>query len=735
MPVAQTGMVLETTLYAVALAVSSFLLLLCLLVRLFHEYRLRRGLPPLQRVELGVYLFSASAGIFAADAATLLFRAPLIQLPFEVRPVTVALLRVLAVSLLANWMFRYCLRQRQLDHPDQDAALIQALDRVQRTYRTNLICWGFVLFCHLLMFFPALNPHLLFLDNVQLYLFWEGAAVALALTFLPRGDHQVGWRFHLALVAWLFSVLAYDIVWLAQALHIIAVGTLVVAIVWYQLEQRLALTQSRNALARERDIIINFLDTISTDPHATGEDKAREVIAPPQASSHLNRFTRERVLRVTLDFAMAQVNASAGCIFLLEEEHAADSNRPSVYLAPREVRGLYPPQTDISGMDYVAVKQKYLGDLVRQERIPLNQTIVGEVAATGIPRLLVGSDAATRFPHHNVDYLTARSAMVLPLIASGKVEGVLSLLQVGAESPAPPFTEADMLAIRALVDQAAIALKNASVIEELREKERLERDMRLAQDVQRLLLPDHCPELPGYGFAALCRSAHRVGGDYYDFVRMADNRWAIVIADVSGKGVPGALAMAMVRSTLLAEAGRCTSGEELLNTLNRFIARDLRKDMFVSMLLAVLDPDRRVMTVWRAGHEPAIRLRGAHGDAEEIAPAGIAMGLDAADLFQQTLESQCVTLAEGDLVVFYTDGVTEARNVRNEEFSIGRFIDVLRRVRHLGAREIAQEVNRRIAEFTGNMPQHDDLTLVVMQVATQAAASSPPNASEPPSAP
>lgn len=707
-------------LYAVALALSAWFFLLCLTVRSFNVRRIQGGLPPLQRVELGVHLFSASVTIFLADLALLLFHPPegpraetatfsLLLLAES----TLVLARSGALSVLAYSMYRYLMLRREMAHPDESGTIQKNLEMVYRAYRTNLVCWGFIFFCHLLFFSERIGSLLQFLNSVNLYRLWETAILIVALSALPRGDAQVRWRFHVALVCWLFTIVSHEIRWLSALFHIAAVSLLLYAVIMNQLEQRLSLNETRMALTRELDVILNFLAAIAAD--SQGEERERETASADELIA-LDRFAVDRVLRVTLDFAMDQVGANAGCIFLLGDSQEGEGGTPRPHLVPHEVHGLYPPRTDISGMDYVAVKQRFLKDLVRNERIPVGETLVGQVAASGRPVLLEGSDAATQFPHHGVDYLIVRSAMVLPLIAGGKVEGVLSLLKVGAEPTATPFTQTDLKVIRSLVDQASIAIRNANVLEDLREKERLERDIQLAQDVQRLLLPEQCPTSPGLEFAALCRSAYRVGGDYYDFVHIENRYLVVVVADVSGKGVPGALAMAMVRSTLVAQAQHCSSAKELLNLLNHFICRDLRKDMFVSMLLAVVDTVEHRMSVCRAGHEPLLRLRGANGLVEEIAPGGIALGLDASGLFSETLEEQRFPLEKGDIYIFYTDGVTEAQNERREEFTLSRFIETVRRVRHQSAAEIAQEIDRRVTEFTGNVPQHDDLTLVILRV-------------------
>lgn len=717
--------ILETVLNGTALAVSVALLILTGVMRAFHVGRVRRGDPPLVPVDLGLHLFSAALVIAAGDLLIFLFRSPYIdvRLLWKETPEglwglpesTLALVRLLGLSVLVYQMFRYSLRHQLHSEGEHPHAVHQALEGIHRIHRTNMACWLFVFFCHLLFYNETLHAILVFLDNPNLYLLWEAAILLLALLRLPHGDAHVRWRFPIVLMCRFFSDIVYETHWLSVLFHLAAVLFLLYMVCIYQLEQRLQLNTTRLALARERDVILEFLKEISEEP-ASGEGTGARPGEP--ATPDLDQFAVDRVLRFTLDFAVRQVSASAGCIFLVEPD--SGDERSGGVLVPREVVGLYPPQTDISGMEYVAVKQRFLSDLVRNERIPVGQTIVGQVARDAHDVMLEGSAAATQFPNHNVDYLTVRSAMVLPLIAGGRVEGVLSLLQVGAEPSALPFTQTDLTVIRSLVDQAGRAIRNARVLADLREKERLERDIRLAQDVQRLLLPEHPPKLPGYAIEALCRSAFRVGGDYYDFVEMDAGRMAIVVADVSGKGVPGALTMAMVRSLLVAQATHCTTARDLLITVNDFLCRNLRKDMFVSMVLGVLDTTKRTLSICRAGHEPVLRIDGETGRSAEIAPDGIALGLDAGDVFCTSLKTETVDLRTGDLVLFYTDGLTEAQNARREEFGLGRLKTLLCNRRKQHVQDLRHLIDREVMEFTGNVPQHDDLTFVLLKVLEEA---------------
>jgi sigma-B regulation protein RsbU (phosphoserine phosphatase) len=210
-----------------------------------------------------------------------------------------------------------------------------------------------------------------------------------------------------------------------------------------------------------------------------------------------------------------------------------------------------------------------------------------------------------------------------------------------------------------------------------------------------------------------------VGGDYYDWFWVDPERLAIVVADVSGKGIPGALVMAMFRSTLKSRALGAVDTASLLREVNNLLIPDMKQDMFISATLAFLNVKNRTLAFSRAGHLPLMIFRAARNDWEELSPKGIALGLSSLS-DQGFIQEKSVRLNKGDFVVFYTDGVDEAQNSKREFLGKERFIDLLNRciepMPNQKAQIILQKVLEGIDEFAHGEPQSDDITLGLLKV-------------------
>jgi len=254
-----------------------------------------------------------------------------------------------------------------------------------------------------------------------------------------------------------------------------------------------------------------------------------------------------------------------------------------------------------------------------------------------------------------------------------------------------------------------LGLKRAQ--KELVEKQLLMQELNIAQEIQQGLLPKKIPVIPGYELAAFYAPAKEVGGDLYDFIRIDAQRLAITVADVSGKSVPGSLGMTMARSVLRAQALSQSGVSETLHKTNAVIQPDIRRGMFVTMFYAVLDSKEHTITCANAGHNPAYVVRG--GRLIEVGPEGIALGLVPATQF--FAEEQVVELVPGDLVAFYTDGVTEAMNAANEEYGEERFKTVLAAVAGRPLGQALQAVLDDVHAFVAGAPPHDDITLVLLR--------------------
>lgn len=308
-----------------------------------------------------------------------------------------------------------------------------------------------------------------------------------------------------------------------------------------------------------------------------------------------------------------------------------------------------------------------------------------------------------------------KSAMCVPIITKDSVIGLIycdSLGQMGA------FKEDDLKLLTAIAAQTAAALENSRLYKQIQEKERIKHELMIAKEIQQILLPQVFPEIEDFDFSFMSLEAEEVGGDYYDWFWIDSERIALVIADVSGKGVPGALIMAMFRSTLKSRAIGAKSPSELLKEVNNLLIPDLRQDMFISSTLVFLDIKKRMITFSRAGHLPLMIYRATKNEIEENEPKGIALGFSAWD--ENPLEERTLELKKGDVVIFYTDGVEEAQNINKEIFGKKRFIQstraAIKTCENAKIRKVLQKVINEIKEFAQGAPQSDDITLGLLKV-------------------
>jgi sigma-B regulation protein RsbU (phosphoserine phosphatase) len=252
------------------------------------------------------------------------------------------------------------------------------------------------------------------------------------------------------------------------------------------------------------------------------------------------------------------------------------------------------------------------------------------------------------------------------------------------------------------------------------EKKRLEEELRIARQIQMSLLPRGPLDLPGLGVTALCVPAREVGGDYYDFFHLPDERLGILIADVAGKGTSAALYMAELKGLVLALSQSHQSPRQLLIEVNRIISDNLDSRSFITMTYGVIDRRAGVMTYCRAGHTPLIyRSSDSDSEAQVLTPSGLVVGLripGAAEKFSDLLDEQRIDLTVGDVISLYTDGITEAMNPAGELFGDARLSRIIGEHGHLSAGELRERILREIEAFVGGADQHDDMTMILVKI-------------------
>ncbi len=250
-----------------------------------------------------------------------------------------------------------------------------------------------------------------------------------------------------------------------------------------------------------------------------------------------------------------------------------------------------------------------------------------------------------------------------------------------------------------------------------REKQRLDDELRIARDIQQSLLPETPPPFRGLSIADLCVPAREVGGDYYDFFELGPRQLGVLVADVSDKGTPAALYMAELKGLMLALSHLERSPKALLTRVNRLLADHLDNRSFITMTYAVIDLEARTLTHARAGHTPLIVAL--KDGVDVIVPDGMVLGLrltGAAHRFESILEENTRPLAAGDVIVLYTDGISEAMNVAGELFTDAALSRVVSTHHALDAGGIRERVLREVSAFVGDAEPHDDMTMVVVKV-------------------
>ncbi len=301
------------------------------------------------------------------------------------------------------------------------------------------------------------------------------------------------------------------------------------------------------------------------------------------------------------------------------------------------------------------------------------------------------------------------------------VEGIKSMLSVGLmirnetigalsvyTDRRHNFTRDQIRIFKGIANEAAAVIEKAILYEERMESERIERELATAAEIQSNLMPSESPQLPGYEIAARNVPSRAIGGDFYDFIAFDESHLGIVIADVSGKGIPGAILMASARASLRAYLEEPHTVKGVITKLNSVLCRDTRSDQFVSLFYGMLDTQERSFTYVNAGHNHPVLLRG--NERIFLEEGGTILGI----LKDTPYGEGQVRILVGDLIIFYTDGITEAER-DGDYFGVERLLKLAQADASRSPEEIMQKVLAEVADFGGNAPQADDRTIVVLK--------------------
>ncbi len=370
-------------------------------------------------------------------------------------------------------------------------------------------------------------------------------------------------------------------------------------------------------------------------------------------------------------------------------------------------RGFLLLRNDDGTMEFRVARGLNQEDLKNPE-FQVSQTILREVERTRKPLLTSNAQYDERFKAGmSIVAMKLLSILCVPIMVKDKLIG---LVYVDNRLQSGVFKEDDRDLLAAFASQAGVAIENARLYRVAVEKGRIERELQMAHEIQRGLLPDMIPDMPGYELAADWRSAREVAGDFYDFIELDDGKLGVVIADVSDKGVPAALFMAVARSLIRSSALLCNSPEETLRHTNHLLYNDTQSNMFVTAYYVVLEPGGRVECA-NAGHNLPVLYHAATKTHEFLPRGGRALGW-----FEDVpVKCQTVQLEPGDALVLYTDGVSEAENLDGDYFGVERLTQAVRDAHGQPAQAMLNRINAAVDAFVGDAPPFDDHTLLVIR--------------------
>ena len=446
------------------------------------------------------------------------------------------------------------------------------------------------------------------------------------------------------------------------------------------------LKRAREELQAEENRVFDFL-------HGLGEAFSENL-----RSSDLHRLIVEGATRI--------IDAHGGALYLVD--------RTGKLLVPSFISKSCPPLVDIPPN----VSQQSLNspialeNYIRLHTVKPGEGLLGAVWERREPLFLSSKDSDPRLEGLRHSALELDSVMIGPLVYADQNLGVLA---VGNGPMSTPFSASDFVVFQSIVEQSAFALYNAVVYSEAGEKRRIDRDLDVAHDIQRILLPAAAPAIEGFEIAGLNIPASQVSGDYYDYITLDGDQIGIAIADVSGKGVAASLIMAMCRSVLRAVAGSSQSAAEVLHEVNRQLYPDIREDMFISMAYVIAQKGSNELVLARAGHDAPLHFQASDQTVARINPPGMALGIDSGSVFNRVTDNFRVRLEAGDCLILYTDGVTEALDVNGLEFGISKLIEAVQASSLSGAPAILSRVTGDLKTFVGGHSQNDDITLIAIR--------------------
>lgn len=417
-----------------------------------------------------------------------------------------------------------------------------------------------------------------------------------------------------------------------------------------------------------------------------------------------NAMTERIEVKSVLNFVIKSINsylsADAGVVMLRDSAEGV--------LRVGSMQGFFPPPFPVPPV----VKTKLTGVQKFFENTPIKigETVLGECAAENRPIFIRKTVDDPRMASNSQDETLLISSIILaPLIVNKEVFGVVAMMRRKRDNL---FSEDDFERARIFIEYASLTLDSLYNYSQLLEKQEIEREVNIAASIQKKLLPTRTPRSIASIVSAYSKAAKGVSGDYYDIIPLnAAGKFALVICDVAGKGVPASLIMVMIRTIIHTIGGARKNAAEVVSWINRGIAGRVDIERFATLSYMTYDPVSNEMEYSNAGHHPIMIYRSASQSIEKVDSPGLPIGLE------RDSEYHLVTfkLDRDDVILTYTDGILEAMDYRSEQFEEERLQAALRESVDRSPKEIVEHIRKRVDEFVGQAKQHDDMTLIVLK--------------------
>lgn len=364
---------------------------------------------------------------------------------------------------------------------------------------------------------------------------------------------------------------------------------------------------------------------------------------------------------------------------------------------------------DDDGTDNMQIKvARIRGKLEPIDEVRISRTVMEEVLKNGQSVLTADAQHDPKYFSQTMALQGIRSVLAVPLSVDERT--IFGLVYADSPTYEATFTEEHLNILTTLASVASIRVENASLMDARLERERMERELELATEIQQRFQPSAPPIVDGYQFQGISFPCYEIGGDYYDFVPRHDGKMLIALGDVSGKGTAAALLMSSLHAAIHAQVSAKTELGPAISSVNHYLAENTPANRFVTLFATELNPETGHLRYINAGHNPPLIGR-ADGTVLQLSSGGFPLGIIAGAEF----EIGEITLESGDVLVIYSDGVSEANNLAGEEFGMDRLINVVKSNLKASASGLRDKVESALSSFTQTAPANDDITLVIVK--------------------